>query len=133
MAGVPRKPVGGNKGSSWFEDSALGKLINGKLGSSANAGETTVPKAKNRFAGTTSADISAPKAPEKGKMGTEYVAPKKSAYKAPATPKATKAASSSYVPKASKMADSYKKSRDELGAFYLQANPTGSWFDRKKK
>lgn len=142
MAGVPYVPSRRKKSDLTFGDYSMPgtpRRGNRGMGTSAEAGETTVPKVnagKSRFAGTSSGYISGPKAPEKGKMGTEYVPPKKKLDMAPAPVKMTKPKAP--APKAAPKKDydaEYRKSRDQLGAFYLNAaGGYGSdWFSGKRK
>jgi hypothetical protein len=91
-----------NPVSRFVRKGALGQMLSGaKAGSPAQG--------KSRFAGTTSDETPSQYVPEKGKMGTEYKAPKLTPAPKPA------AAKSSY--KAKGPAD-YNK---DVGAFYLQA------------
>jgi hypothetical protein len=117
----------GPDSGGWFGKSALGKLFSGKLTSSADAGESSAPKNKGRFdAGSPDikqSALKAPKGPEKGKMGTEYVPPTKKPMTNMASAPKPKAAKPAY--KAKGPAD-YNK---DLGDFYL--NATSGMFSSK--
>ena len=113
---------GGSKGGI-FSESALGRLFSGKLGSSANAGESSKSKmvAKDRFAGTTDKDTPKQKAPEKSAMGDTGYKPKKpSNLMANSKPSRPARKPTSY---SSGSIDSRKPSKasSDLGAFYLNA------------